>query len=86
MTDDVQPKKLPPGGDTARRVADAVNFNSELQLFGQFQVRLMADLASEDATLQRGRSFYVPDESGGPCIVVSNGVNWKRLTLGATAS
>lgn len=86
MTDNVEPKKLPPAGDTPRRVADAINFNAELQLFSQFQVRLMADLANEDATLQRGRAFYVPDESGGPCLVVSNGTNWRRLTLGAIAS
>ncbi len=73
-------------GDDTRKIHDAINNHGDLLEYGQFQERTMAELANEDATLQRGRSFYVHDESGGPCIVVSNGTNWKRIQLGATAT
>ena len=33
-----------------------------------------------------GAMRYVPDEAGGPCVAISNGTVWKRLTLGATVS
>lgn len=72
--------------DNPRKTVDAINQHAGLLNYGQFQQRTIAQLANEDATLVPGRSFYVPDEVGGPCIVVSNGTNWRRLTLGAIAS
>lgn len=86
MNDAAQAKKLAPGGDTPRRTADAINNHADLLNVGQFQKRLMADLANEDATLTEGRSFYVSDESGGPCLVVSDGTNWRVVTLGGVAA
>lgn len=78
--------KVTPGGDPGRKAADTVNQHADLLNYGQFQPRTMAELANEDPTIQAGRSFFVSNESGGPCIVVSDGANWRRLTLGATAT
>lgn len=86
MNDIAQAKKLPPKGDTQIRMADAINQHADLLNVGQFQKRTMADLANEDATLTEGRSFYVADESGGPCIVVSDGTDWRVITLGGVAT
>jgi len=79
-------RKVQPAGDTPRKVADAINQHADLISTGLFQTKTIAELALLDATLEAGRAYYVPNESGGPCLVVSNGTNWKRLTLGATAS
>ncbi len=86
MSDPAQARYLNPAGDTPRKTSDVINQHSDLLNNGQFQKRTIADLAGEDATEVAGRSFYVPDESGGPCIVVSDGTNWRVLTLGAIAS
>lgn len=79
-------RKIQPAGDTPRRVADALNQHADLITTSLFQTKTMAELATLDATIEAGRAYYVPDESGGPCLVVSNGTNWRRLTLGAIAS
>ena len=86
MNDAAPAKKLPPKGDTVVRMTDAINNHAELLNVGQFQKRTMAELATEDATLTEGRSFYVPDESGGPCLVVSDGTDWRVVTLGGIAA
>lgn len=79
-------RKIQPAGDTPRKVADALNQHADLITTSLFQTKTIAELALLDATLEAGRSYYVPDEAGGPCLVVSNGTNWRRLTLGAIAS
>lgn len=33
-----------------------------------------------------GRAVYCPDDSGGPCLAVSDGTNWLKLTLGGVIS
>jgi hypothetical protein len=86
MNDAAPAKKLAPKGDTVVRMTDAINQHADLLNVGQFQKRTMAELANEDATLTEGRSFYVPDESAGPCLVVSNGTNWRKITLGGIAT
>jgi len=86
MNDAAPAKKLAPKGDTVVRMTDAINQHADLLNVGQFQKRTMAELANEDATLTEGRSFYVPDESAGPCLVVSNGANWRKITLGGIAT
>jgi hypothetical protein len=79
-----QAKKIAPAGDTPRRQADAINQHAEMITHGLRQTRTVAELAEE--THEDGRSFYCPDDSGGPCIAVSSNGAWKKLTLGGTVS
>lgn len=45
------------------------------------QVTFVVDLPS--AALWEGAFVFVSDEVGGPALAVSDGTNWRRLTLGA---
>lgn len=46
----------------------------------------LAVFAVPDPAVFAGRMLYVPDESGGPALAFSDGVNWRRLTLGPPIS
>lgn len=77
-------KTLPPGGDTARRIADAVNQHAQLLNTGVFQNRTLAELANEEH--EDGRSFYITDATGGACLAVSSLGQWLKISLGAVVS
>lgn len=78
-------KKLPPAGDTPRRVADVVNEAVSALNTGWIPTRTMAQL--DDVAHADGRCFLVPDETNGECVVVSFNGEWRILaTLGAVAS
>lgn len=72
------------GGDTTRKMTDAINNHAQLIDVGLFQTRTVAELADEPH--EAGRTFYCPDNATGACLAVSNGTAWKRLVLGTTVA
>ena len=53
---------------------------------GPFPMRPYAKANLPDPTKYPYSVVYVTDDAGGACLAVSNGTNWKKLTLGATVS
>lgn len=74
--------KLPPAGDTPRKVADVVNQAVDAINYGQLQPRTVAELASEEKYL--GRMFICTNETGGVvpvfCSATGTTGEWLRVT------
>ena len=77
-------KKVTPAGDTARRMADAINDHAEKLNTSLLQPRTVAQLADEP--LEAGRMFLCTNETGGAIPVFSDGTNWRRVSDRAIAS
>lgn len=80
--------KLPPAGDTPRKVADVVNEAVDAINHGLLQPRTVAELANEEKI--QGRMFICTNETGGvvPVFCSETGTTgaWLRVTDRAVAS
>jgi hypothetical protein len=76
--------KIPPGGETPRRLADALNNHAGFINYGLLQSRTVAQLAGE--AHEAGRMFFCTNETGGAQPVFSDGAAWRRCTDRAVAS
>ena len=74
--------KLPPAGDTPRKVADVVNQAVDAINYGLLQPRTVAELANEEKI--QGRMFICTNEVGGvvPVFCSETGTTgaWLRVT------
>lgn len=74
--------KLPPAGDTPRKVADVVNEAVDAINYGLLQPRTVAELAT--ITGVPWRMFICTDEVGGPVpvfsVVSGTTTSWLRVT------
>lgn len=74
--------KLPPAGDTPRKVADVVNQAVDAINYGLLQPRTVAELANEEKI--QGRMFICTNETGGvvPVFCSETGTTgaWLRVT------
>jgi hypothetical protein len=77
-------KRIIPGGETPRRLADAVNDHAEKLNTGMLQPRTVAQLALE--AHEDGRMFLCTNETGGAVPVFSTAGAWRRVTDRAVAS
>lgn len=76
--------KVPPAGDTPRRMADALNAHADFINTGQKQARTVAELADEEPYL--GKTYICTDEAGGITLVFADGTNWRRVQDRAVVS
>ena len=53
---------------------------------GPFPLRVFAKAQLPDPAKYANCAVYVSDDVGGPCLAVSDGSHWRKLTLGATVS
>jgi len=53
---------------------------------GPLPLRVFAKAQLPAAAKYANNIVFVPDDVAGPCLAVSDGTNWKKITLGATVS